>query len=93
MKKVVIGFILGFLFSSSITFAYVFGGTNFGFSGYPEFRGYLSYKPSKYDVESYIQDIKEYVANGDNDKKRITEEQNKAIEKGNDAVSNYNRGY
>ena len=73
---------------------YVYGGTNLGYSGYPDFsksKPYQPYDKSEYsarsyklDVESYIRAVKEYVENAENDHERI----NNAIE---EAISNSNR--
>ena len=92
-KHFLIALLLGIFWSSSVAFAYVMGGTNLGYSGYPEFRGYLSsYNTSRYDIERYLDEVKEYVKNGDNDKQRITEAQNNAIREANEEVARYNRG-
>lgn len=86
-------------------FAYVLGGTNFGFSGYP---GYKENKPSEpyvsYDgtvsksqyesykrsVESYVENAKEYIENGNNDMKRIQEAQKAALDSANNVINEYN---
>lgn len=91
MKKIIISFILGFLCSTSLSLAYVYGGTNLSMFGYPQFDKYLSsYNPSRYDVERYVQEAETYVENGNYDKQRITEAQNEAINKANEAVKRFN---
>lgn len=91
MKKILLCVILLLFWATSVTFAYVYGGTNLGYSGYPEFNAYLSYNPSRSEVEMYLEEAKKYVKNGDYDIQRIKEAQNNAINKANDAVSTYNR--
>ncbi|HTT96807.1 MAG TPA: hypothetical protein VMF58_02070 [Rhizomicrobium sp.] len=70
--------------------AYVFGGTNFSFSGYPD---PFCTKPTKpfdlsdqflvqqynNDVDTYVRCVKEYLDNADNDRKRILEKENDLI--------------
>jgi hypothetical protein len=93
MKKILLLLAVFVLCISSVAFGYVFGGTNLDFMGYPEFSAYLSYDPSRSEVERYIQEAKEYVENGNNDIRRIREAQNEAIRKANDAVRRHNSGY
>ncbi|WP_245609591.1 hypothetical protein [Trabulsiella guamensis] len=86
--------------------ATVFGGSNLGFGGYEEFsameptppydRSEYSMNAYRSDVESYIQNAKEYTENADNDVKRIREAQEEALSKANRVVEEYNstaRGY
>ena len=71
--------------------ALIFGGTNLGFMGYPEHECMQPYKPFEFtdqfqvdqynrDFERYIDCIKEYVENADNDIKRIQEAAEAAID-------------
>ncbi|HEM8492623.1 TPA: hypothetical protein U2Q18_003703 [Citrobacter koseri] len=93
-----IGFILTY---STVVNATVFGGSNLGFSGYPEFsdaeptppynRDEYSMGAYKRDVERFIQNAKDYTENADNDVKRIREAQEDAIQKANRVVEEYNR--
>ncbi|MDY4314105.1 hypothetical protein SOW02_04025 [Pectobacterium actinidiae] len=89
---------------SSIAFtsnAYVYGGSNFNYSGYPNFSDFPPSAPYgneqymwnnyKLEVENYVGKVKEYVENGDNDIKRIKESQQKAINHANQVVEEYNR--
>ncbi|HCL5740712.1 TPA: hypothetical protein RCG93_004366 [Enterobacter roggenkampii] len=86
---------------STMTNASVFGGSNLGFSGYPEFsdseptppynRDEYSMGAYKRDVERYIQNAKDYTENANNDMKRIREAQDGALEKANRVVEEYNR--
>ena len=100
MKKLIMAVLIsacaGFLF------AYVYGGTNLGFMGYPEFSvpapsapyGYevSEYKFTSYrdEVENYINQAEEYIENGNNDIQRISEAQESAINKANRAVDEFN---
>ena len=102
MKKLVFLFIA--LFCASFLFAYVYGGSNLGFSGYPEFSDYPPSEPysfndevSEYEFESYRNEViryvdaaEEYVENGNNDIKRISEAQDEAIRRANEAVDEFN---
>ncbi|MEI7245243.1 hypothetical protein [Pectobacterium carotovorum] len=89
---------------SSIAFtsnAYVYGGSNLNFSGYPDFSELTPSAPYgndqymwnnyKFEVENYVRKAKEYVENGDNDIKRIKEAQQKTINDANQVVEEYNR--
>ena len=91
---------------STMSNASVFGGSNLGFSGYPEFsdsepsppynRDEYSMGAYKRDVERYIQNAKDYTENANNDMKRIREAQDDALEKANRVVEEFNktaRGY
>lgn len=86
-------------------FAVVFGGTNLGYLGYPEYddtkpsKPYTSYNgtvsKSQYEaykrsVEDYLDGAKEYIENGNNDIKRIQEAQKEALEKANSVIDEYN---
>ena len=97
------GFILAY---STVASATVFGGSNLGFSGYPEFSDSETAPPYdgieysmqayKSEVERYIQNAKDYTEHAGNDMKRIQESQDDAIQKANRVVEEYNqtaRGY
>lgn len=98
-----IGFALAY---STLGNASVFGGSNLGYSGYPEFsdseprppynRDEYSMGAYKRDVERYIQNAKDYTENANNDMKRIRKAQDDALEKANRVVEEFNktaRGY
>ena len=89
---------------SSIAFtsnAYVYGGSNFNYSGYQNFSDFPPSAPYgneqymwnnyKFEVENYAGKVTEYVENGDNDMKRIKEAQQKAINDAIQVVEEYNR--
>lgn len=88
------------LLYSSCSFAYVIGGSNLSLSQYPEFDAYPPQEPYSRDrfdfdnyrseVEEYVRKAKEYVENGSNDIKRISEAQDEAIQKANQAVERFN---
>lgn len=93
LKRILIALVIFSLWCSSIAFAYVYGGSNLGFNGYPAFSSYLSYSPSRYEIEQYISDAKEYVENCSYDIQRIQEAQTAAIDEANNAIHRYNNGY
>ncbi len=93
MKRTLLILLLLLFCSTSVAFGYIIGGSNFGFSGYPDFNPFISYNPSKADVESIVAEAKTYVENGNYDIQRIRRAQNDAIQKANDAVANYNRNH
>ncbi len=64
-------------------YAYVYGGTNFGFGGYPDPTCYLGYSPNQYSVNTYVDCVNLYVKNGNNDIKRIAEAQQDALDEAN----------
>lgn len=92
-KKILITTIFIIFWMTSVAFAYVFGGSNLGIMGYPEFDGFLPYDPSRADMELYIQQAHEYLDNCDNDIKRIIEAKQNAVNIVNDAIYRYNNGY
>ena len=81
--------------------AAVFGGSNLGYGGYPEFTQMEPTPPYSNDqyawdnyrreVERYTSDVKEYLEDANNDMKRIQEAQQEAIDKANRVVEEYNR--
>jgi hypothetical protein len=93
MKMAFAGFALTLpLILSVDASAYVFGGSNFGFSGYPDPTCYKPMRPFDLtnqlevdlynnDLNIYIQCVKEYLENADNDRKRIEEKEDDAIAK------------
>lgn len=93
MKRIFVIFIIVSLWCSSVAFAFVIGGSNLGIMGYPEFNSYLSYDPTRYEIEQYIDDAKEYVENCNYDIQRIQEAKSDAITQANRAVDRYNHGY
>ena len=92
-KKIMIIFLILTCWFTSVAFAFVMGGSNLGMFGYPKFDGYLSYKPSRYEVETYIQKAKEYTENCNYDINRIQEAKQAAITEANAKISQYNKGY
>ncbi|HDL6893856.1 TPA: hypothetical protein PXM15_000946 [Yersinia enterocolitica] len=83
-----------------LSFAAVFGGSNLGFQGYPEFSDSPPLPPFNADeysmnsyrmeVDRYVSKAKEYVENSNNDIKRINEANEEAIQKANNTVAEYN---
>lgn len=74
--------------------AIVLGGSNLSFVGYPEHACYKPYKPYqfhdeyeidsyRYEVETYINCINEYVENSNNDIQRIQEAAQSALDEAN----------
>lgn len=105
MKKRLIALVIVLTLSLFSLFAYIYGGTNFSFSGYPSFddrapsKAYTSYNGSvsrstyesyKDSVEDYVEEAKKYIENANNDIKRIQEAQKAAIDKANKVVDEYN---
>lgn len=102
MKRIVS--LLTALLCAGLLFAYVYGGSNLGFSGYPDFSDYPPSAPYSYNsevseyefnsyrnsVESYVDAAQEYVDNGNNDIQRISEAQEEAINKANEAIDEFN---
>lgn len=77
-------------FSTSLA-AYVSGGTNFGFSGYPKPSCFKPFRPTDIggelamriyitNMELYRQCVTDYIENANNDIKRIREAQDDLIE-------------
>ena len=95
--KLLKSFTASFIFfplTASLTFGYVFGGSNLGYMGYPNHSCYKPYRPisfeTQYEVDSYnmefsmyIDCINEYVDNARNDIQRITDQANQAIDEAN----------
>ncbi|HDW3536670.1 TPA: hypothetical protein RMN37_001625 [Escherichia coli] len=81
--------------------AAVFGGSNLGYGGYPEFtqmeptppysNDQYAWENYRREVERYTSDVKEYLEDANNDMKRIQEAQQEAIDKANNVVEEYNR--
>jgi hypothetical protein len=72
---------LTLILSTSIALAsYVYGGTNFGYGGYPDPSCQKPYdRKNNYARQSYVKCINDYIENGNNDVKRINEAQQEAI--------------
>lgn len=77
--------------------AVVFGGSNFGFSGYPDPNCSQPHKPYEFhddwarqnfiaEVEQYLSCVQEYADNAENDVKRVLEARDEAIQKANTFV-------
>lgn len=93
---------IGFLMcvGSCNSLAYVPGGTNLSYGGYPDFSEMTPSKPFqidefsfnsyKMDVKRYVRKSQEFVENGDNDIKRIREQQQDAIDKANRVINEFN---
>jgi hypothetical protein len=71
------------------TFAYVAAGSNYGWY-YPPFNEYLPYNPSYDEVQSYLNDARQYVSNCNEDMQQIEEARNNAVQQANNVVSSYN---
>lgn len=103
-KKIILLLFLLFI-CTSFAFGYIYGGTNLGFGGYPEFSEYMPNEPISFDnsisewefdgyrdaVERFIDDAKAYIENGNYDIDRIKEAQNNAIDEANSVVRTFNR--
>lgn len=86
MKRIIS---IALLLASASAGASVFGGSNLGYSGYPEpacRKPYEPYSSSRMDreiyqdeVDRYIRCIKDYLENANNDIERIREAQEEAI--------------
>ncbi|HIC8218070.1 hypothetical protein ABLV25_05785 [Klebsiella sp. GG_Kp147] len=98
MKKFALFALLSLPFSAS---AIVMGGSNLGFSGYPEFSEIAPtppYSDDQYAWDSYRREVaeyaekaKQYLEDSNSDMKRIQEAQQDAIQKANDVVEEFNR--
>lgn len=92
-KKIIISLLIATLWGSSVALAYVYGGTNLDFTGYPQFNGYLPYNPTRTDLEIFINEADEYIKNCNNDVQRIYEARNNAIDTVNREIERYKYGY
>nr|DAR57657.1 MAG TPA: LemA family [Caudoviricetes sp.] len=94
MKKVLL--IALFTVIAGTSHAMVFGGSNLGIFGYPEFKSYSApYNPataSSYEMQSYRDDVEKYIRDANSDIERIQEAKQKAISDYNRAVRQYNSG-
>ncbi|AXS17584.1 MULTISPECIES: hypothetical protein [Klebsiella] len=104
------------IFSATVSFCFfllpftasavVFGGSNLGFTGYPDFseseplppydNSDLSKNSYRIQVESYVRSAQEYLDNANSDIKRIQESKNETAEKANRVIESYNnyaKGY
>lgn len=96
--------LLAVLLCAGLLFAFVYGGSNLGYTGYPSFSSYyrtsyLSYNNSvserefnnyRNSVREYTESAQKYVENANNDIDRIHEAQQDAIRKANAAVDEFN---
>ena len=93
MKKALMIF-LGFSLLGTSAWAFVIGGSNFGFGGYPDHYCNQPYKPydfsSNWEIENYNQELRQYIScieeyaeNAKNDIKRIIDKVDQAIEEAN----------
>ena len=103
MKRIFTLFVV-VLLCSGLLFAFVIGGSNLGYMGYPDFSSYYPSKPFSYNnevsemefdryrdsVQQYVDSAREYVKNGNNDIQRISEAQEEAINKANEAIDEFN---
>ncbi|EMX0849503.1 hypothetical protein AAF302_000710 [Pluralibacter gergoviae] len=98
MRYLTIFFFIALPFTAS---AIVIGGSNLGFSGYPEFSEIAPTPPFSDDryawdsyrseVADYAEKAKKYVEDSNSDMQRIKEAQQDAIQKANDVVEEFNR--
>lgn len=98
IRNFIILFCLTLPFTAS---AIVVGGSNLGFSGYPEFSEIAPtppYSDDQYAWDSYRREVadyaekaKQYLEDANSDMKRIQEAQQDAIQKANDVVEEFNR--
>ncbi|EAM8673226.1 hypothetical protein BL252_06620 [Salmonella enterica] len=98
MKKLLLAF---FLLQPLTSWAVVIGGSNLGFSGYPEFNEISPSPPLTDDryawdsyqteVNNYVAKAKQYVNDADSDIQRVQESQQDVINKANSVVNEYNR--
>lgn len=101
MKNVIFCLAMIFLCACCTGAGYIFGGSNLGFGGYPDFSELGPSKPWNNDeysarryqreVKEYVEKAKEYVENAENDKKRINNSIEDAIQKADEVVEDYNR--
>lgn len=105
MKIVISIILLSILSVGLFAYSFIFGGSNLGYMGYPEFSdmppnepytGYdkiiseVEYESYRREVEEFVENAKEYVENGNYDIKRIEEAQQEAIDKANEAIDDFN---
>ncbi|SFA76475.1 hypothetical protein [Selenomonas ruminantium] len=89
-----IAILLAAIFISGLSMAvgYAWGyGSNMSWS-YPSFRS-APYMPSKYEIEQYIRDGKDYVDNCNNDIDEIARKRSEAVDSVNRAVRDYNMSH
>ncbi|WP_395490890.1 hypothetical protein ACG1VR_10545 [Cedecea davisae] len=94
-------FLISALLLPISSYAAVYGGSNLGYSGYPEFSEIEPSQPYssdqyamdsyKREVENYVAKAKQYVEDADSDAKRVRKAQQEAIDKANAVVADYNR--
>lgn len=93
IKKILIPAAVIAACTASPALAYVFGGSNLGAFGYPQYSGYLSYDPDYNEMRRYLDDVQEYVENCNNDIQRIQEARDDAISEANRKVNEYNMSH
>ena len=101
MKKIAFLGAIVFLCSSSVALGYVFGSSNLGPFGYPEFTGSKPMKPYSRDtysidrysteVRNYVDETNRYIEAAVNDIQRIREQAEKAKFEANDLINEHNR--
>lgn len=92
--------LLSVLLMPTACLATVFGGSNLGFGGYPEFsevaptppytNDQYAWENYKQEVDAYTAKAKQYLEDANYDIQRIQEAQQDAINKANAAVQEYN---
>lgn len=92
--------LLAVLLMPTASLATVFGGSNLGFSGYPEFseveptppysNDQYAWESYKQEVDAYTAKAKQYLEDANSDIQRIQEAQQEAINKANSVVQEYN---
>lgn len=80
MNKVFLSLVCLVVITNASAHAYVYGGTNFSFSGYPQHSCYFYDNSDKWYRENYIRCINEYVENASNDIKRIREQAQETVD-------------
>ncbi len=91
MKKPIALLTILLFCGASPSFAYVMGGSNLGYMGYPECKARVSWQPDEYEMDNYIREVKKYIENCDNDMRRIQEAKEDAIREANRNIDEYNR--
>lgn len=74
MNKILVLIVCLVAITDTSAYAYMYGGTNLGFSGYPKHSCYLYNDKDKWERENYIRCINEYIENASNDIQRIKEQ-------------------
>lgn len=91
MKKIAYVLAVLMLCVTSVAFGARWGSNIMGiYPDYPNFSGGFLYRPSRAEVQAYVDEAKEYVEACDNDIETIRNKRNTAVRKANEAISNYN---